>query len=66
MQAAILENGRIRVGDLPDPTPRKGQAIVRTHGPLSTLGATNGHRRHPGVKPMRPATDVAFPHPSAR
>jgi len=30
MRAAILDNGRIQVGDFPDPTPVKGQVLVRT------------------------------------
>lgn len=41
MKAAILENGKIRVGDLPDPIPRKGQAIVRTH--RCALCASDAH-----------------------
>ena len=31
MKAAILESGRIHVGDFPDPIPTTGQALVRTH-----------------------------------
>ena len=31
MKAAYLENDRIRVGELTDPVPGKGQALVRTH-----------------------------------
>jgi threonine dehydrogenase-like Zn-dependent dehydrogenase len=31
MKAAYLENNQIHVGDLPDPTPDKGQVLVRTH-----------------------------------
>lgn len=31
MRAAILEGGRVRVGELPDPTPIRGQVLVRTH-----------------------------------
>jgi threonine dehydrogenase-like Zn-dependent dehydrogenase len=31
MRAAILENGAIQVGEAPDPTPAKGQVLVRTH-----------------------------------
>jgi threonine dehydrogenase-like Zn-dependent dehydrogenase len=30
MKAAYLENGRIAVGDMPEPVPEKGQALVRT------------------------------------
>jgi threonine dehydrogenase-like Zn-dependent dehydrogenase len=31
MRAAILEHGKIRVGEMPDPSPQKGQVLVRTH-----------------------------------
>jgi threonine dehydrogenase-like Zn-dependent dehydrogenase len=31
MKAAFLENGQIHVGDRPEPTPGKGQMLVRTH-----------------------------------
>ena len=31
MRAALIENGAVRVGELPDPVPVKGQALVRTH-----------------------------------
>ena len=31
MRAALIENGAVRVGELPDPVPAKGQALVRTH-----------------------------------
>lgn len=31
MKAAYVENGRVLVGDMPDPIPGKGQALVRTH-----------------------------------
>ena len=30
MRAAILEGGRVRVGEFPDPTPIRGQVLVRT------------------------------------
>jgi threonine dehydrogenase-like Zn-dependent dehydrogenase len=30
MRAAILENGQIRVGEMPDPEPQTGQVLVRT------------------------------------
>jgi threonine dehydrogenase-like Zn-dependent dehydrogenase len=41
MKAAILEKGQVRVGDLPDPRPRKGQALVRTH--RCALCASDAH-----------------------
>ncbi|CAN7418902.1 zinc-binding dehydrogenase [Phenylobacterium sp. LjRoot225] len=31
MKAAYLENGQIHVGEMPAPTPTKGQMLVRTH-----------------------------------
>jgi threonine dehydrogenase-like Zn-dependent dehydrogenase len=31
MKAAYLVNNQIHVGDMPDPKPEKGQALVRTH-----------------------------------
>ena len=31
MKAAYIENGRILVGEMPDPVPGQGQALVRTH-----------------------------------
>jgi len=31
MRAAILDGGQIKVGELPDPVPQKGQVLVRTH-----------------------------------
>lgn len=31
MKAAYIENGRVLVGEMPDPEPGKGQALVRTH-----------------------------------
>ena len=31
MKAAYLQNNLIQVGEVPDPVPAKGQALVRTH-----------------------------------
>jgi 2-desacetyl-2-hydroxyethyl bacteriochlorophyllide A dehydrogenase len=31
MKAAYIENGKVLVGEQPDPVPGKGQALVRTH-----------------------------------
>jgi threonine dehydrogenase-like Zn-dependent dehydrogenase len=31
MKAAYFENGTVHVGDMPEPIPGKGQALVRTH-----------------------------------
>jgi threonine dehydrogenase-like Zn-dependent dehydrogenase len=41
MRAAILENGQIRVGDMPDPIPARGQVLVRTH--RCALCASDAH-----------------------
>ena len=41
MKAAILENGRIHVGETPDPEPKKGQALVRTN--RCALCASDAH-----------------------
>lgn len=41
MKAAYIENGRVLVGDRPDPTPGKGQALVRTH--VCGLCASDAH-----------------------
>lgn len=41
MRAAILENGRVQVGEFPDPTPIKGQVLVRTH--RCALCASDAH-----------------------
>ena len=31
MKAAFIQNGTVHVGDMPDPAPGRGQALVRTH-----------------------------------
>ena len=31
MKAAYIENGTVKSGDMPDPVPGEGQALVRTH-----------------------------------
>jgi 2-desacetyl-2-hydroxyethyl bacteriochlorophyllide A dehydrogenase len=41
MKAAILEQGRIHVGDFPDPTPVQGQVVVKTH--RCALCASDAH-----------------------
>lgn len=41
MRAAILDRGRIQVGEFPDPKPAKGQALVRTH--RCALCASDAH-----------------------
>jgi threonine dehydrogenase-like Zn-dependent dehydrogenase len=46
MKAAYLQNHRIHVGEVPDPVPRKGQALVRTHS--CGLCASDAHFVHLG------------------
>ncbi len=41
MKAAILDKGRIQVGEFPDPTPETGQVLVRTH--RCALCASDAH-----------------------
>lgn len=46
MKAAYIQNGEIRVGDMPEPEPGKGQALVRTHS--CGLCASEAHFLHSG------------------
>jgi threonine dehydrogenase-like Zn-dependent dehydrogenase len=46
MKAAYLQNNIIRVGEVPDPLPLKGQALVRTH--RCGLCASDAHFLHAG------------------
>lgn len=46
MQAAYIENGVVRVGEMPDPVPVKGQALVRTHS--CGMCASEQHFLHAG------------------
>lgn len=46
MKAAYFENGAVYVGDMPEPTPGKGQALVRTHS--CGLCASDVHFLHAG------------------
>ncbi len=46
MKAAYIENGVILVGDMPEPVPAKGQALVRTHS--CGLCASEQHFLHAG------------------
>jgi len=46
MKAAYIENGQVHVGEMPDPVPTKGQAIVRTHS--CGLCASDAHFLHAG------------------
>lgn len=46
MKAAYIENGKVLVGDMPDPIPSKGQALVRTHS--CGMCASDAHFLHAG------------------
>ncbi|MEO6091393.1 MAG: zinc-binding dehydrogenase [Novosphingobium sp.] len=46
MKAAYIVNGAVSVGEMPDPVPGKGQALVRTHA--CGLCASDQHFLHAG------------------
>ncbi|WP_231635855.1 zinc-binding dehydrogenase [Novosphingobium sp. ST904] len=46
MRAAFIENGQVHVGEVPDPVPGKGQALVRTHS--CGMCASEAHFLHAG------------------
>lgn len=46
MKAAVFQNGQVLVQDMPEPTPGKGQALVRTHS--CGLCASDAHFLHAG------------------
>lgn len=46
MKAAYFENGKVHVGEMPEPVPAKGQALVRTHS--CGLCASDVHFLHAG------------------
>jgi 2-desacetyl-2-hydroxyethyl bacteriochlorophyllide A dehydrogenase len=46
MKAAYIQNGRVCVGDMPEPVPGKGQALVRTHS--CGMCASEAHFLHAG------------------
>jgi 2-desacetyl-2-hydroxyethyl bacteriochlorophyllide A dehydrogenase len=46
MKAAYIENGTVHVGEMADPVPGKGQALVRTHS--CGLCASDAHFLHAG------------------
>jgi threonine dehydrogenase-like Zn-dependent dehydrogenase len=46
MKAAYFENGQVHVGEMPEPEPAKGQALVRTHS--CGLCASDVHFLHAG------------------
>lgn len=46
MKAAFVENGVVKVGEMPEPEPAKGQALVRTHS--CGMCASEAHFLHSG------------------
>lgn len=46
MKAAYIQNGAVHVGEMPDPVPGKGQALVRTHS--CGICASEAHFLHSG------------------
>ena len=46
MKAAYFENGKVQVGEMPEPVPARGQALVRTHS--CGLCASDVHFLHAG------------------
>jgi threonine dehydrogenase-like Zn-dependent dehydrogenase len=46
MKAAFIENGVVQSGEMPDPVPGQGQALVRTHS--CGLCASEQHFLHAG------------------
>ncbi len=46
MKAAYIQNGKVHVGEMPDPVPSKGQALVRTHS--CGMCASEAHFLHAG------------------
>jgi threonine dehydrogenase-like Zn-dependent dehydrogenase len=46
MKAAYIQNGQVLVGDMPDPVPAQGQALVRTHS--CGMCASEQHFLHAG------------------
>ncbi len=46
MRAAYIENGHVRVGDVAEPVPAKGQALIRTHS--CGMCASEAHFLHAG------------------
>jgi threonine dehydrogenase-like Zn-dependent dehydrogenase len=46
MKAAYFQNGAVHVGEMPDPVPGKGQALVRTHS--CGMCASEAHFLHSG------------------
>lgn len=60
MKAAYLQNHHIHVGDVPDPVPVKGQALVRTHS--CGLCASDAHFVQLGSKVVEMSQKYGGPY----
>ncbi|HEY9546215.1 MAG TPA: zinc-binding dehydrogenase [Solimonas sp.] len=60
MKAAYLQNHHIRVGEVPDPVPVQGQALVRTHS--CGLCASDAHFVHLGSKVVEMSQQYGGPY----
>lgn len=60
MKAAYFYQGRMQVGELPDPTPGKGQVLVRTHS--CGLCASDVHFLHAGDKLVAMSREYGGPY----
>ena len=60
MKAAYYLGGRIEVGDVPDPVPDKGQALVRTHS--CGLCASDVHFLRAGEKMVKLSREYGGPY----
>lgn len=60
MKAAYLQNHHVHVGDVPDPVPLAGQALVRTHS--CGLCASDAHFVHLGSKVVEMSQQYGGPY----
>lgn len=60
MKAAYLQNHHIHVGEVPDPVPANGQALVRTHS--CGLCASDAHFVHLGSKVVEVSRQYGGPY----
>jgi len=60
MKAAYLLSNQIHVGDVPDPVPAKGQALVRTHS--CGLCASDAHFLHSGARVVAMSQEFGGPY----
>lgn len=60
MKAAFLEDGEIKVGELPEPKPERGQVLVRTH--RCGLCASDNHFLCSGAEIVRRSQEFGGPY----